>query len=294
MRGSPAPRKSSAATLSATAVSRAAGAKFHRAKNMMFRRNVVRHMRHANAVWWDVGNTNCRITSNVFADVLTVGAAIHIEMTTDQNQIDNNIVWDVRNAEPGTPGQRGCAGSGIFDNASDKLIIAQNLIGRCDNAGIFGIVRPDRTPSGTGTDNNIANNIFARCGKSAIVFLNPKNRADGNVYVDMPKEFQGLFEGTPSPTYDPDAWQKIKYRDLAAWRAQGWDRNAVMAEAQIDFDPDTLQLTLNTSKPLPQMGAVNGIQSDMLGRTTAATRVAGPLADTGARNSRQVDPRLRA
>jgi len=80
---------------------------------------VVRHMRHANAVWWDVGNTNCRITKNVFADVLTVGAAIHMEMTPDQNQIDNNIIWDVRNAEPGTPGQRGCAGSGIFDNATD-------------------------------------------------------------------------------------------------------------------------------------------------------------------------------
>ena len=88
----------------------AAGAKFHRAQNMLFRRNVVRHMRHANAVWWDVGNNNCLITSNVFADILTVGAAVHIEMTSGQNQIDNKIVWDVRNAEPGTPGQRGCAG----------------------------------------------------------------------------------------------------------------------------------------------------------------------------------------
>jgi hypothetical protein len=272
----------------------AAGAKFHRAKNMMFRRNVVRHMRHANAVWWDVGNTNCRITSNIFADVLTVGAAIHIEMTLDQNQIDNNIIWDVRNAEPGTPGQRGCAGSGIFDNATDKLIIAQNLIGRCDNAGIFGIVRPDRTPSGTGTDNNVSNNIFAKCKKSAIVFLNPKNQADGNVYVEMPREFQGLFEGIPSPTYDPDAWQKIKYRDLAAWRAQGWDRNSVVAEAQIDFDSDTLQLTILSSRPLPQVATVNRIQSDMLGKATGATRVAGPLADAGARSSWNVDPRLLA
>ena len=66
----------------------------------------------------------------------------------DQNQIDNNVIWDVRNAEPGTPGQRGCAGSGIFINASDRLIIAQNLIGRCDNSGIFAITRPDRANSG--------------------------------------------------------------------------------------------------------------------------------------------------
>jgi hypothetical protein len=271
----------------------AAGAKFHRAKNMLFRRNVIRHMRHANAAWWDVDNTNCRITKNVFADVLTVGAAIHMEMNPGQNSIDNNIVWDVRNAEPGTPGQRGCAGSGIFDNATDNLIIAQNLIGRCDNAGIFAIVRPDRANSGTAKGNNVANNIFAKCGKSAIVFLNSNNKADANVYVDMPKEFQGLFEGTPTPYYDPDAWRHIKYRDLAAWRdAQGWDKNSILADAQIDFDPDTLQLTISSSKPLPRAGAVNQIHSDMLGKTAGADRVAGPLVNPGAKGPQHVDPRL--
>jgi len=273
----------------------AAGAKFHRAKGMLFRRNVVRHMRHANAVWWDVGNTNCRITKNIFADVLTVGAAIHMEMNPDQNQIDNNIIWDVRNAEPGTPGQRGCAGSGIFDNATDKLIIAQNLIGRCDNSGIFAIVRPDRANSGTATGNNVANNIFVKCGKSAIVFLNSDNKADGNVYVDMPKDFQGLFEGTPTPTYDPDAWRHIKYRDLAAWRdIHGWDKNSVMADAQIDFDPDTLQLTISSSKPLPRVSAVNQIQNDILSTATGTARIAGPLADSKAKNSWRVDPRVSA
>ena len=273
----------------------AAGAKFHRAKNMLFRRNVVRHMRHANAVWWDVGNTNCRITKNIFADVLTVGAAIHMEMTPDQNQIDNNIIWDVRNAEPGTPGQRGCAGSGIFDNATDKLIIAQNLIGRCDNSGIFAIVRPDRANSGTATGNNVANNIFVKCGKSAIVFLNSDNKADGNVYVDMPKDFQGLFEGTPTPTYDPDAWRHIKYRDLAAWRdAQGWDKNSVLADAQIDFDPDTLQLTISSSKPLPRVSTVNLLRSDMLGKPRGAATLAGPLANPGSQRAWQMDPRLLA
>lgn len=271
----------------------AAGAKFHRARNMMFRRNVVRHMRHANAVWWDVGNSNCRITGNVFADVVSVGAAVHIEMTTGQNQIDNNIIWDVRNAEPGTPGQRGCAGSCIFDNASDKLIIAQNLIGRCDNAGIFAIVRPDRANSGTGTDNTVANNIFARCNKAAIVFLNRQNKADGNVYVTMPTEFQGLFEGTPSPTYDPDAWRKIRYRDLTAWRALAdWDRASVVAEAEIAFDPDTLELTIRASN-VPRVSVVNGIRIDMLGATTDATRVAGPLANLAGRSTWHVDPRRR-
>lgn len=270
----------------------AAGAKFHRAKNMLFRRNVIRHMRHANAAWWDVGNTNCRITSNVFADVLTVGAAVHMEMNPAQNSIDNNIIWDVRNAEPGTPGQRGCAGSGIFDNATDKLIIAQNLIGRCDNSGIFAIVRPDRENSGTATGNNVANNIFAKCGKSAIVFLNPNNKADGNVYVDMPKDFQGLFEGSPTPFLDPDAWRHIKYRDLAAWReTNGWDKNSIVVDAQIDFDPDTLKLTISNAKGLPRLSVVNRIHDDMLGAAAGTSRIPGPLAAFDARTAVHVDPR---
>ena len=268
----------------------AAGMKFHRAKNMLFRRNVIRHMRHANAAWWDVDNVNCRITKNVFADVLTVGAAVHMEMNPAQNSIDNNIIWDVRNAEPGTPGQRGCAGSGIFDNATDNLIIAQNLVGRCDNAGIFAIIRQDRNNKIHSTGNNVANNIFAKC-KSAINFLTTDNHADGNVYVDMPGQFQALFEGAPPPDYDPNAWTHLKFHDLAAWRAlKGWDKNSIMAEAQIDFDPDTLQLTISSNKPLPRVGAVNQIQSDILGKAAGAARVAGPLANPG--GAQHVDPRL--
>jgi hypothetical protein len=62
----------------------------------------------------------------------------------------------------------------------------------------FAIIRQDRNQSVHADGNNVANNIFAKC-KSAIIFLNRDNKADGNVYVDMPKEFQGLFEGTPPP-----------------------------------------------------------------------------------------------
>jgi len=261
-----------------------AGAKFHRAQNMLFRRNVVRHMRHANGIWMDSGNRNCRITSNVFADTLSVSAAIHMEMNRQPNQIDNNIIWDVRNAEPGTPGQRGCAGSGIFINASDQIIIAQNLIGRVDNSGIFAIVRPDRGGSGLASENNISNNIFARCGKSAIVFLNPKNQSDGNVYAAMPKDFLGFIQGDSK-----------QFTDLAAWReAHGWDKNSVVDDMQIDFDPDKLELTMNSSRPLPKVNVVNHINNDLFGKTTGDTRTPGPLADPSAKHVWQVDPRTSA
>jgi len=259
----------------------AAGAKFHFGRNLLFRRNVVRHIRHANGVWLDGGNANCRIASNVFADVLTVSAAIHMEMNLQQNQIDNNVIWNVRNAEPGTPGQRGCAGSGVFINASDHLIIAQNLIGRCENSGIFAITRPDRAGSGTATGNNISNNIIASCGKSAIVFLNQNNQADGNLYVSMPKGFLGFFTG------DSKHWM-----DLPAWReAHGWDKNGALGDMQLDFDPDRLELTISSSEPFPSESVVNHIENDMLGNATGETRAPGPLADPGSKHIWQLDPR---
>jgi hypothetical protein len=261
----------------------AAGAKFHFGRNLLFRRNVVRHIRHANGIWLDSGNANCRITSNVFADVLTVSAGVHMEMNVQQNQIDNNIIWGVRNAEPGTPGQRGCAGSGVFINASDRLIIAQNLIGQCDNSGIFAITRPDRARSGTAQDNKIDNNIFAHCGKSAIVFLNQNNEADGNLFVSMPDEFLGFFQG------DLKQWL-----DLAAWRGgHGWDKHSAVGDVQIGFNPDTLELTISSSQPLPKVSAVNRIESDMLGKATGETRAPGPLADPVSKPVRRLDPRPR-
>lgn len=259
----------------------AAGAKFHRGRNLLFRRNVVRHIRHANGVWLDSGNANCRITSNVFADIVTVSAAVHMEMNLQQNQIDNNIIWDVRNAEPGTPGQRGCAGSGVFINATDRLTIAQNLIGRCDNSGVFAITRPDRVRSGTASENNIDNNIFTNCGTSAVVFLNQNNQADGNLYVSMPKDFLGFFTGDSK-----------QYLDLTAWRdAHGWDKNGASGDMQIEFDPDRLELTMNSSQPLPKVSVFDHIDTDMLGEASGTTRVPGPLADPSAKRTWQVDPR---
>ena len=259
----------------------AAGAKFHRAENLLFRRNVVRHIRHANGIWLDSRNANCRITCNVFADVLTVSAAVHMEMNLDQNQIDNNVIWDVRNAEPGTSGQRGCAGSGIFINASDRLTIAQNLIGRCDNSGIFAITRPDRANSGTAQNNQVENNIFARCGKSAIVFLNQNNESDGNFFTSMPNEFLGFFQ------QDSKQWL-----DLATWR-QGyeWDKHSGVGELQIEFSSETLRLKISSSQPLPMVNIVIRIHSDLLGKVTGETRPPGPLADPDSTPSWDLDPR---
>ena len=116
------------------------------------------------------------------------------------------------------------------------------------------------------------------------MFVNPGNEADGNIYVGMPARFQGYGEG--------DAKQ---YVDLEAWRhAHGWDTNSVAADGQIDFDPDTLQLTIAIPQPLPTVRAVNHIDTDILGKDTGPTRVAGPLANPGVKREWKVDPRSQA
>jgi len=258
----------------------AAGVKFHRARNLLFRRNVVRHMRHANALWLDSGNTNSRITANVFADVLTVSAAVHMEMNRGANQIDDNIIWDVRNAEPGTPGQRGSGGSGIFLHASENQIAAQNLVGRCDNVGVFPVLRPERRDAGTGRDYKIHNNLFVRCDKGGVVFLDANNEADGNVYAQLPEKFGGFAQG-----------ETIQWFALPEWQARGWDRQGAVMPLEVNFDPDRLELTMGDSNALPRVPVFNSIDSDMVGQTTSALRPPGPLADPGIAKTRNVDPR---
>ncbi len=257
----------------------AAGAKFHRARNMLFRRNVIRHMRHANALWLDSGNTNSRVTANVFADVLTVSAAIHLEMNRGVNQIDNNIIWDVRNAEPGTPGQRGAGGSGIFLHASQGEIVAQNLIGRCDNVGVFPVSRPERNNAGNGQQYQVHNNLFTRCDKGGVVFLDANNSADGNVYAALPGKFAGFAEG-----------DKLQWLDLSAWRARGWDGHGGIVGLNLDFDVDRLELRIG-GEALPRQPVFNGIATDLSGKTTGSPRPPGPLADPEAAPVRSVDPR---
>jgi hypothetical protein len=259
----------------------AAAIKLHGARNFLFRRNVVRHIRHANALWLDSNNSNCRITGNVFADVVTVSAAIHMEMNRNFNLIDDNVIWDVRNAEPGTPGQRGAAGSGIFLHASDRQSIVQNLIGRCDNAGVFPVYRDDRNGSGLGHEHQVYNNIFARCGKAGVVFLHEQNEADGNLYASLPEKFSALLK--------PDSPQWL---DFPAWQALGWDKHGTRAELEVEFDADTLELTLRNAGAWPKAAAFHRIETDLFGQPAGERRAPGPLADPGAQRVRRIDPRI--
>jgi hypothetical protein len=160
------------------------------------------------------------------------------------------------------------------------VVIAQNLIGRCDNDGVYPVLRPERSGAGTAQENYIHNNIFTACGKAAIVFLNQRNEADGNVYVSMPAGYLGFV------TPDMERWL-----DLASWReAFGWDKNGAVMSMSLDFDPDKLELTTDAKK-LPAVAVFNRIDTDIFGAATGNSRAPGPFADLAAARSRKIDPR---
>jgi hypothetical protein len=255
------------------------GIKFHNTRGMLFRNNVIRHMRHASGIWLDVGNINCRLTANIFADVTTHGTAIHIEGSHDQNQIDNNIVWNVRRSEP----ERG--GSGIFIQGTDRLIVAQNLIGQVENSGIYAATVEDRLllgRGGTARENRVFNNIFAGCGKAAIEFANVHNQADGNVYSGVPSGFLRILSPPPQQWLDLQAWREF----------HGWDKDGAMAEFSGSFDPGELRLTLTLKGDLAKLPVFNGIDTDFFGARTGAARIPGPFGELGAGfRDRRVDPR---
>ena len=169
----------------------AAGAKFHGARNLLFRHNVVRHIRHANALWLDSGNTNCRITGNVMADILTVSAAIHMEMDRNYNQIDNNIVWDVPQSRAGHARPARRRGLGHLHPCADRVIVAQNLYWPLRQRRDISHAARNAPTAAPAQESNVYNNIFTRCGKAAIVFINRRNEADGNVFASLPDGYLG-------------------------------------------------------------------------------------------------------
>ena len=156
----------------------------HTAHSLLFRNNVVRHIRHANGIWLDIGNTNVRITGNVFADIPgdVNPHAIHIEGSEGLNQIDNNIFSNLT--------------GGILIRDTNNVIIAYNLFLDCKEVcvdTVSGINGPRPIGGHTNDVHNLMvhDNIFYKMGRSAIEFNNARNEADGNIYPESASPFGG-------------------------------------------------------------------------------------------------------
>jgi hypothetical protein len=266
----------------AARMSESGGTKMHRTRNLLFRNNVLRHIRHANGIWLDIGNTNDRITGNVFADIPgdVNPHAIHIEGSDALNEIDNNIFDDLT--------------GGILIRDTNHAIIAYNLFLNCAQvcvdtvSGING-PRPIMGHTNDVHDLRVFGNVFSGIGRSAIEFNNPRNFADGNVYGDPAMGRAGMQPILRVKFPEPPEWD-----NLASWRDQhGWDKSGTMAKIEATLDPNTLMLTMKVSgdvKPLPVYG---GIDVDFYGHAVSgAERMPGPFTDlTTMTAPRSIDPR---
>ena len=265
----------------AALMSESGATKMHVARNLLFRNNVIRHIRHANGIWLDIGNANVRITGNLFADIPgnVNPHAVHIEGSEELNQIDNNIFFHLT--------------GGILIRDTNNVIVAYNLFLDCEEVGvdtISGITGPRPIFGHTNDVHNLMvhDNIFYKMGRSAIEFTNARNDADGNVY---PKSASPFGFGEPFlriKTPEPPEWHNLK-----SWREEhGWDMNGAMADITALLDPDKLELNLVVKGDLKPAAAYKGIDADFFGHPVAGDRMPGPFADLlNATETRSIDPR---
>lgn len=262
----------------AAMMSESAATKMHVAHNLLFRNNVVRHIRHANGLWLDIGNANDRITGNLFADIPgdVNPHAVHIEGSDALNQIDNNIFYHVT--------------GGILIRDTNNVIIAYNLFLDCAEVcvdTVSGINGPRPIMGHTNDVHNLMvhDNVFSKMGRSAIEFNNGKNDADGNIYGTSGSPlFMQPFLRVKFP--EPAEWD-----NLQSWREQrGWDKNGAMADITFNLDPDAITLTLSVNGDVKPAAAYKGIVSDFFGHSISGDRMPGPFEDT-ITGVRKIDPR---
>ena len=265
----------------AAMMSESGGTKMHTARNLLFRNNVVRHIRHGNGIWLDIGNANVRITGNVFADIPgeVNPHAVHIEGSEELNQIDNNIFSNLT--------------GGILIRDTNNVIVAYNLFLDCREVCVdttSGINGPRPIFGHTNDVHNLMvhDNVFVRMGRSAVEFMNARNQADGNIYASPQG---GMFFAQPFFRIkfpEPPEWH-----NLASLREEyGWEKNGVMADVDAALDPDKLQLTLTVKGDIKSAPAFKSIDSDFYGKPVGGDRLAGPFADLlTATGSRSIDPR---
>jgi hypothetical protein len=265
----------------AALMSESGGTKMHVAHNLLFRNNVIRHIRHANGIWLDIGNANVRITGNLFADIPgnVNPHAVHIEGSDALNQIDNNIFSHLT--------------GGILIRDTNNVIIAYNLFLDCEEVGvdtISGLGAPRPIGGHTNDVHNLMvhDNVFSKMGRSAIEFTNARNDADGNVYANPSG---GAFMAQPFLRVkfpEPPEWH-----NLASMREEyKWELNGAMADITAVLDPDKLELTMSVTGDIKPLAAYKEIDSDFYGHTITGNRVAGPFADlTTGPGLRKVDPR---
>jgi hypothetical protein len=274
------------------------GIKLHLTRNCLLRNNVIRHLVHTVGIWLDYQNVNTRVTGNVIGGTVeTLRGGIYLEASQERNMLDHNIIWKATEGKGGgSYNMPGHGGWGITVDGSDESVIAHNLIGETQDAGIkFRAVegRIVGTRGGTTRRNQVLNNIFYRCGK-AIDFSSQDNTAEGNLYTrdwgKVTDENQGVGRGlnwaswlSPALMLDLEAWQKYF----------GFDKNSAYADMSLEVDLDALTLSGSISGSIPAVATEKHFSLDLLGESARESRSPGPLLRLPVQSTTiAIDPRV--
>jgi hypothetical protein len=223
------------------------------------RRNVIRRLREACGLWFDVDARHCRMTDNVFAEITTAKGAIQMECCCHApNRIDGNVFWAISRAytdeeKPAEDPWRG--GFGIYADCNDRLTIDHNLFGRIESYAVdLNLCQHDRvigSRPGMCRHNRILNNVFCGCAHAILFARREDNASDGNVFASLP--------GGPcrsAPTCPPLCIQfpePIVRLDLEGWRDYtGLDLRSSSIALEAAFRTDDLELTWAAHGDAPQ------------------------------------------
>jgi hypothetical protein len=234
-----------------------AGIKFHVCNNVMVRRNIIRNINHAAGIWFDSSSSNCRIVNNVFADICTLTAGIYMEMDYEQNLIDHNILWDIRNdVTPKGWEPPYVHGAGIRVDCNDKLIIAHNFFGKvklyavCINLVQSARKQDERT--GICFNNKVVNNIFYDTPNRIYLAAQRENIIDGNLYDKKNEGYSFiLLHPQPSTVQNLTGWQDFF----------GLDKHSTETMIKADFDVTTNQLEITAEGKLPEWQTIKDLMN---------------------------------
>lgn len=297
--------------------------KVHHSVDSLIRRNIFTKTIRADHLWLDCGNENNRITQNLFLDGIEQREAIFIECTKDDaNMIDNNIIWNVEGRfDPDKmPKEKGSSGwykvveddvvngYGIYGEGTDRLYIANNLIGKCRGTGYFAKPVSFRMTGmergGTSRDARLLQNIFYKCQEAAITMPTEKNEAEGNLYVKQTGGYLRVMYPAPEVCLNLPAWKEFYGFDITG--QEGW--------FEIDLDTENYILQFREAKDSPFFFAkqaerrnfifdpsmVKEVRRDPLAFTdlfgncvNADMRVPGPFMELEAEKIYSIDPRVR-
>jgi hypothetical protein len=296
--------------------------KTHNSIDSMIRRNIFTKTIRADHLWLDCGNENNRITQNLFLDGIEQREAIFIECTKDDtNLIDNNIFWNVEgrfdpNKMPNEKGSSGwykmvesdaVNGYAIYGEGTDRLYIANNLIGKCRGAGYYAKPVSFRMSGmergGTSRDARLFNNIFYQCKEAAITMPTEKNEAEGNLYVKQTGGYLRVMYPAPEVCLNLPSWKEFYGFDITG--QEGW--------FDIDVDTENFTLQFSQAKDAPFFFAnqaqrrnhvydpnkVQKVRTDSLAASDffgnivdTDMRVPGPFMELNTSITYNIDPRI--